>query len=353
MIKLFNVRQFTTVARSIYNGCKVAKKSKSTTPNGRKARTIKNLNFENKAMFGSVIKKSATVSQDSVEYSERSSEMFWILQNTNAPSTKIRLKGCQTNSTNVLIPFNDVELRSMPSFPLTPSCSGILETHWTRHQFENSPHKSPSVNKVLSATMPESARQALMKWKASKIALLGEEGFSKLQKATLERGNNFHSCLENWFSGKPLDEARLRKANELWLSINPLLNRIVKPARIIEQKIYHPFLHYNGVVDCVSSIDNKIHIIEWKTSENQKNNLSSTFDAPLQLCAYLGALKTDPLYSDLDISNGAVFVAYTNGKPAHLHTINHLKMRKYWSAWLLRLQEYWIRYRDNTLPEPI
>ncbi|XP_058839058.1 mitochondrial genome maintenance exonuclease 1-like isoform X2 [Topomyia yanbarensis] len=277
-----------------------------------------------------------------------------MLQGNSAPYTKIQSNECRASMENVLIPFKEAELRSIPSFPLTPSDSGILEQRWTRHQqFENDQYKSPSVNKILSATMPEFARQALLKWKASKIALLGEAGFAELQKATLQRGSNFHSCLESWFSGETLDNDKLLNAGELWTSINPQLDKVHRPAQIIEQKIYHPFLHYNGVVDCVSSIENKMHIIEWKTSENQKFSLSATFDAPLQLCAYLGALRTDPLYSDLNISDGAVFVAYTNGKPAHVHLINHAKLRKYWSAWLQRLQEYWTRYRDNTLPEPI
>lgn len=98
---------------------------------------------------------------------------------------------------------------------------------------------------------------------------------------------------------------------------------------------------------------NKLHIIEWKTSENQKPSLSATYDAPVQLCAYLGALRADPELTGLDIASGAVFVAYTGGDPAHVHLINQTKLKKYWSVWLQRLQEYWIRYRDGTLPEPI
>ncbi|XP_053683445.1 mitochondrial genome maintenance exonuclease 1-like [Sabethes cyaneus] len=354
MLRSHQLRYLTTA---------VKKKTATKSPVKSRVRTIKNLNYENKTLYGAVTKDLTVTNNNSTETSNSamlSSEMYWLLQKKNVPSKAISLTSTNNNCTqntvpSKLIPFKDTELKSLPTFPLVPSTTGILESHWTRHQqFENEQYKSPSVNKILTATMPESARQALLKWKASKIALLGEDGFAELQKATFERGINFHSCLESWLSMETPDENKLRKVDKLWTSIDPLLDKIHRPANIIERKVYHPFLHYNGVVDCVSCIDNQLHIIEWKTSEKQKKNLSGTFDAPLQLCAYLGALKAGSAeLSELDVTKGAVLVAYTDGKPAHIHSINQTKLKQYWSAWLQRLQEYWIRYRDDNLPEPI
>uniref|UniRef100_A0A8D8KFB1 Mitochondrial genome maintenance exonuclease 1 n=1 Tax=Culex pipiens TaxID=7175 RepID=A0A8D8KFB1_CULPI len=348
MFKTFFVRHFATAIKKT----KVKPNAVTAKPSA-----IKNLNFENKALFGAVIKDDTKPSIP-VDQSESSSEMFWMLQTKTAPHVRPSSSSSKANQSSVTygspIPFEDVELRSMLTFPLTPSSSGKLERTWKRHeQFESDQYRCPSVGKILSATMSEGARQALLNWKASKIAQLGEDGFAELQRATLERGSNFHSCLESWLNEEDVDEDRLAKAKELWTSISGQLGRIERPARIIERKIYHPFLHYNGVVDCVSSIDNKLHIIEWKTSENQKPSLSATYDAPVQLCAYLGALRADPELTGLDIASGAVFVAYTGGNPAHVHLINQTKLKKYWSVWMQRLQEYWIRYRDGTLPEPI
>ncbi|XP_055532747.1 mitochondrial genome maintenance exonuclease 1-like isoform X2 [Wyeomyia smithii] len=341
MLKSHQIRSLATAAK---------KKATPKKPVNSRARTIKNLNFENKSLYGAVIKKPAAAGDppEATNNSEISSEIFWLLQKKKDSSTS------QNVTPTKLIPFNNTELRSIPNFPLLTSTSGILENRWTRHlQFENEQCKSPSVNKILSATMPEPARQALLKWKAAKIALLGEDGFTELQKATLERGSNFHSCLESWLNMESPGEDKLRKADKLWTSIEPLLEKVSRPAKIVERKVYHPFLHYNGVVDCVSCIDNQLHIIEWKTSENQKTNLSGTYDAPLQLCAYLGALKAESELSDLDVTKGAVLVAYTDGKPAHIHSIDQTKLKRYWAAWLRRLQEYWIRYRDDNLPDPI
>ncbi|KXJ73305.1 hypothetical protein RP20_CCG016063 [Aedes albopictus] len=331
----------------------------------QKARVIRNLNYENKALFGAVVKKETEdvparlkSNRQSANHIGNNSEMYWLLQRDKPIKTPDRSSNIETQgnilSQSLEIPFSAKELRSVLTFPLAPSPNGTLERTWTRHdQYETDRYRSPSVNKILTATMSESSRQVLLKWKASKIAELGEEGFAEFQKATFERGSNFHSCLESWLNQEDVDRDKLERARDLWTSINGSLERVGRPARVIERKIYHPFLHYNGVVDCVSSLDNKLHIIEWKTSENQKSSLSATYDAPVQLCAYLGALKADPEFSGLDIAGGAVFVAYTSGNPAHVHLLSPDKLKKYWSVWLRRLQEYWIRYRDNTLPEPI
>lgn len=92
--------------------------------------------------------------------------------------------------------------------------------------------------------------------------------------------------------------------------------------------------------------------LEWKTSEKSKPRLESTFDAPIQLCAYLGALNADPRY-DISARNGYVVVAYKDGTKANAFYLSDKDVRKYWALWLQRVQEFWIRTRDGTLPEPI
>lgn len=93
-------------------------------------------------------------------------------------------------------------------------------------------------------------------------------------------------------------------------------------------------------------------MIEWKTSDKLKPTLQQNYDAPVQLVAYLGALNSDQRY-ELTASNGFLVVAYKDGQPANSFFMSPADLRKYWRIWLRRLQEYWIRTRDGTLPEPI
>lgn len=96
----------------------------------------------------------------------------------------------------------------------------------------------------------------------------------------------------------------------------------------------------------------ELSVIEWKKSDRPKHTINATYDAPLQLCAYLGAINADPRY-ELTVRSGLVVIAYTTGAPAHAFRLSETAVRQYWGAWLERLHEYWVRRRNGTLPDPI
>lgn len=114
----------------------------------------------------------------------------------------------------------------------------------------------------------------------------------------------------------------------------------------------HPQLQYKGIVDCVSEVDGQLAVVEWKKSDRPKPTLQATYDAPLQLCAYLGAINADARYR-LQVRSGMVVIAYTSGAPAHSFRLTEAAVQQYWGVWLERLHEYWMRRRSGTLPEPI
>lgn len=270
------------------------------------------------------------------------------------------------------VPFEGEQLRTIRNFPLMRSNLKIMKMF---NQLDPSDASVfiPSVSKVLQSTMPQSQRLALIQWKNLKIAELGLEGFELMQKckkiffplfdslliaelpAHLSRGKQFHQCLQNHFSGASIVKSELAPdVVEFWNSIEPLLGNFQAPGVLIEQQVTHPYLYYKGIVDCVSFHNSTLSVIEWKKSDRHKRSLSFTYDAPVQLCSYLGALNVSrEEFLANPIKSGVIVIAYNDGSPADLFELKETEIRKYWKLWLNRLQEYWVRYRDNTLPEGI
>jgi mitochondrial genome maintenance exonuclease 1 len=141
---------------------------------------------------------------------------------------------------------------------------------------------------------------------------------------------------------------------EIWKSVEPLLENFQTPGMFIEQELTHPYLCYKGIVDCVSFHKDTLCVIEWKKSDRPKKSLTFTYDAPVQLCSYLGALNASkPELKKNPIKSGVVVVAYNDGQKADVFELNEIELRKYWRLWLNRLQDYWVMYKDNTMPEGI
>lgn len=171
--------------------------------------------------------------------------------------------------------------------------------------------------------------------------------------AHLRRGKLFHHSLQQHFQG--IDQTELSpEVIPIWNSIQPLLHQFQAPGVLIEQEIVHPYLYYKGIVDCVSFHNTILSVIEWKKSDRHKKSLSFTFDAPVQLCSYLGALNASRKeFITNPIKHGVIVVAYNDGQKADLFELNENDLKKYWKLWLNRLQDYWIGYKDNTLQEKI
>lgn len=253
------------------------------------------------------------------------------------------------------IPFNSKQLKELISFPLTLETNNLIVESFSDSTLSPSTFiPTPSVSKILQATMSTSQRNALIQWKSLKIAELGLEGFEEMQKLHLNRGKQFHEYVQKYFDGVDITDVEIpEEITNIWHSVLPILGEFETPGLFTEQFISHPYLHYKGVVDCVSLHNDSVTVIEWKNSERQKKTISSTFDAPLQLCAYVAALNASDFKFKEPIKSGAIVIAYNDGQPADLFTLNEKELNRYWKLWLNRLQEYWTRYRDNTLTDEV
>ncbi|XP_051946631.1 mitochondrial genome maintenance exonuclease 1-like [Xyrauchen texanus] len=199
----------------------------------------------------------------------------------------------------------------------------------------------PSVTRILQKTMPSEQAFYLERWKRRMIAELGEEGFKEYSLGIFKQGKLFHAAIEVTFIQETpsKEEAEWPEGVAGYLeSVSHVLNDITE-VRAIESAVHHLTLQYLGIVDCVAHYRGSLCVIDWKTSEKPKPFLHNTYDNPLQVAAYIGALNSDDNYS-YQVENGLIVVAYKDGSPAHAHFLNSEKIMPFWVKWLLRLEEY-------------
>jgi hypothetical protein len=119
---------------------------------------------------------------------------------------------------------------------------------------------------------------------------------------TLQRGHRLHSHVEHTLlaedeGGKEEEEVDDDISRNHVKSIEPIIGDFSKPYAI-ESRVVHPNLSYMGYLDCVALYKNRnLVLVDWKTSGKRKKSVRWTFDNPLQIAAYAGALNHDPNYN--------------------------------------------------------
>ncbi|KAJ8250829.1 hypothetical protein COCON_G00227510 [Conger conger] len=200
---------------------------------------------------------------------------------------------------------------------------------------------TPSVTHILRQTIPPDQAFYLERWRKNMIALLGEDGFNDYTLHIFRQGKLFHSALETLLlpekvSAEPTESS---EAVEGYLESIQHVLRHIGDVRAVESAVRHQPLLYQGLVDCVAQFRGKLCVIDWKTSEKPKPSLRSTFDNPLQVAAYIGAINNDDNYK-YQVERGLIVVAYKDGSPAHPHFMTSELCQEYWTKWLLRLEEF-------------
>ncbi|KAL0964823.1 hypothetical protein UPYG_G00329480 [Umbra pygmaea] len=204
----------------------------------------------------------------------------------------------------------------------------------------------PSVTRILQQTMSPEQQFFLERWRKKMIAQLGEEGFKEYSQNLFRQGKLFHTAVENvLLTTQEADTTDPGQEAEVPAGIEGCLNSIrhvlddIRGVRAIESRVLHDKLGYLGIVDCVALYKGVLCVIDWKTSERSKPFLSNTYDNPLQVAAYVGALNSDVNYN-YQVENGLIVVAYKDGSPAHCHRMSSELVLQYWERWLVRLDEY-------------
>lgn len=206
----------------------------------------------------------------------------------------------------------------------------------------------PSVTRILQQTLSPEQVFYLERWKRKMIAELGEEGFKEYSLTLFRQGKLFHKAVEDTLgladriTGNDLSPEQTTECNPEVEGYMKSIRHVlldVQGVRAIESTVQHDKLDYLGIVDCVAYYRGVLCVIDWKTSERPKPYLSNTYDNPLQVSAYVGALNNDNNYN-YQVENGLIVVAYKDGSPAHPHLLSSEQALHYWERWLIRLEEY-------------
>lgn len=205
----------------------------------------------------------------------------------------------------------------------------------------------PSVTRILQQTLSPEQLFYLERWRRRMIADLGEEGFKEYSLNLFRQGSLFHTAVESFLTSvATLEDANpTETSTEYPAEIEGYMESIshvledVRGVRAIESTVQHGTLNYLGIVDCVARYRGVLCVIDWKTSEKPKPFVSNTYDNPLQVAAYAGALNSDNNYK-YQVENGLIVVAYKDGSPAHAHMLSTEQILQYWERWLVRLEEF-------------
>lgn len=212
-------------------------------------------------------------------------------------------------------------------------------------------NKIPSVTRVLQQTMTSDQIFYLERWRQRMILELGEDGFAEYTSNIFLQGKQFHEALESILSPQGNVKERDENLTSGYIESIQHILKDVSGVRALESAVQHETLNYVGLLDCVAEYQDKLCVIDWKTSEKPKPLIRNTFDNPLQVVAYVGAINNDSNYS-FQVQCGLIVVAYKDGSPAHPHFMDTELCSQYWAKWLLRLEEYTKKEKKQNIQKP-
>jgi CRISPR/Cas system-associated exonuclease Cas4 (RecB family) len=131
-----------------------------------------------------------------------------------------------------------------------------------RYYVTPSGKRLPSVTTVVGATKAH----IIQEWRAR----VGEEEANRISRQASSRGNNLHSICEQylmnnieWYKGVMPD------ALDMFKSIRPHINKI-QNIHYQEEALWSEQLGLAGRVDCIAEFDDKLSVIDFKTSSRPK-----------------------------------------------------------------------------------
>lgn len=123
--------------------------------------------------------------------------------------------------------------------------------------------KYPSITTVLSIL----SRKSIQEWRKR----VGEEEANRISNFASKRGTYLHAIVEKYLKNETnYREGYMPNVIDNFLSIKDILDSRIGNIYAQEQKLFSAYLRVAGTVDCVAEFDNKLSVIDFKTSRKLK-----------------------------------------------------------------------------------
>ena len=218
----------------------------------------------------------------------------------------------------------------------------------------------PSVSALLGAAEDDLTK--LHKWQSDKVLEFGYDGLRKYMVKRTTSGTNFHKTIEflltelqknGSISEESEKKAVMEKAAEenrgYIEGIIPFLRTIRKTDWMkLEKATKNHYYCFQGRFDAIIEIEGEPTLVDWKTVSSASykhhgvNDLKRLYGVPLQVCAYIASVNTDPDYQTMPkIKQGAVVLAYEDGRPAEAVIIRHDDLKEYYKVLAEKINSFW------------
>lgn len=126
-------------------------------------------------------------------------------------------------------------------------------------------------------------KKSIQEWRER----VGTAEANKISSKAAARGTRIHGLCEKYLLNEQVDPGYFDKS--MWDSIKDQLNRI-NNIHALEQRVYSDHLRVAGTVDCIAEYDNKLSVIDFKTSSRKKHR-DDIHDYFMQCSAYAVAFE--------------------------------------------------------------
>lgn len=130
-------------------------------------------------------------------------------------------------------------------------------------------YKSPKGNKYPSVTtvLSVNSRDAILEWRRR----VGEKEANRISSFASSRGTRVHTMIERYLDNR---DDYLEKSNHItrknFYTMKPVLDERIQKVHLQEASLYSDHLGLAGQVDCIGVFDDKLCVIDFKTSFKPK-----------------------------------------------------------------------------------